>query len=138
MQKRIAEECVEKEVQEEGLETARNIKWILSLFIGQEKPNEDYDALVSLRDYPNYILRGTTRKMIMDGLLTDENIRNQIVDFYENKYESMKKSARITGDNVPIWVVIQSKKLENRKVYPRVMRAPNYTLYIALAINVIE
>lgn len=138
MQKRIAEECVEKEVQEEGLETARNIKWILSLFIGQEKPNEDYDALVSLRDYPNYILRGTTRKMIMDGLLTDENIRNQIVDFYENKYESMKKSAKITGDNVPIWVVIQSKKLENRKVYPRVMRAPNYTLYIALAINVIE
>ena len=138
MQKRIAEECVEKEVQEEGLETARNIKWILSLFIGQEKPNEDYDALVSLRDYPNYILRGTTRKMIMDGLLTDENIRNQIVDFYENKYESMKKSARITGDNVPIWVVIQSNKLENRKVYPRVMRAPNYTLYIALAINVIE
>lgn len=138
MQKGIAEECVEKEVQEEGLETARNIKWILSLFIGQKRPNEDYNALVSLRDYPNYILRGTTRKMIIDGLLTDENIRNQIVDFYKDKYERMKKVSRITGDNVPIWVVIQSKKLENRKVYPLVMPVSDYTRYIFLAINVIE
>ena len=138
MQKRIAEECVEKEIEVEGLEKARNIRWILSLFIGQERPNEDYDALVSLRDYPNYILRGNTRKMIIDGLLTDEIIRNQIIDFYKNKYDSMKRISRITGNNTPIWVVIQSKKLENRKVYPFVMKTPDYTRYIILAINVIE
>lgn len=138
MQKRIAEECVEKELEKEGMETARNIRWILNLFIGQERPSEDYDALVSLRDYPNYILRGDTRKMIINGLLTDNNIRNQIIDFYKNKYENMKKISRITGNNVPIWVVIRSNRLENRKVYPLVIRTPDYTRYIVLAINIIE
>ena len=138
MQKRIAEECVEKEVEKWGVETARNIKSILGLFIGQERPNEDYNALVSLKDYPNYILRGKTRDMIINGLLTDDNIRNQIIDFYKNKYDSMKRISRITGNNTPIWVVIQSKKLENGKVYPFVMKTPDYTRYIILAINVIE
>ena len=138
MQKRIAEECVEKEIEVEGLEKARNIRWILSLFIGQERPNKDYDALVSLRDYPNYILRGNTRKMIIDGLLTDEIIRDQIIDFYKNKYENMKKMAKILCYDAPIWVVVQSNKLEDKTVYPLIMRAPDYTRYIVLAINVIE
>ena len=138
MQKTIAKECVEKEIKEEGLETARNVKWILKLFIGQKRPNEDYNALASLKDYPNYIIRGITRKMIIDGLLTDEIIRDQIIDFYENKYESMKKLAKIKGNEIPVWVVIQTKRLENRKVYPIIFQMPEYTRYIVLAINVIE
>lgn len=139
-QNAIASEYVKKEMEKEGMQNSRDLRWLLRLFIGQSRTSEEYNALVSVRDYPNYILHGKSLNIIFNGLLINDYIRNQIIDFYKNQYTRFRSELlnKKYYSEKPIWIVIQAKELEANMVYPLIISDDNYKRYIVLAINVIE
>ncbi len=138
LQNEIARRCAEEVFIKERHSRVRNVMWILQLFIGQVSTREEYQALASVRDFPNYIWGKEAVDRIIRGLLTNDSIRNQIIDFYkkgcysELREELIKESYET---DTPIWIVVHSKDLDANSVYPLISDIDNHHKCIVLVIN---
>ena len=138
LQNEIARSCAEEIFIKNKYSRVRDILWILQLFIGQVRDKEEYQALVSVRDFPNYIWGRETVDRIIGGLLTKSVIRKQIIDFYEKgRYLELKEE--IIKENyetyIPIWLVVHNNALDANGVYPVISNMDNRHKCIALVIN---
>ena len=138
LQNEIARKCAEDILKNDKKSRVRNVMWILQLFLGQVRTKEEYQALVSVRDFPNYIWGKEAVDRIVRGLLTKASVRNQIIDFYKNGVYSKLREELIKTSyetDIPIWLVVHNKALEKNKVYPLICSIDNHYNCIVLVIN---
>ena len=138
LQNEIARKCAEDILKNDKKSRVRNVMWILQLFIGQVSTREEYQALASVRDFPNYIWGKEAVDRIVRGLLTKASVRNQIIDFYKNGgYSKLREELIKTSyeTDIPIWLVVHNKALEKNKVYPLICSIDNHYNCIVLVIN---
>lgn len=138
LQNEIARKCAEEVFKKDKYSRARNVMWILQLFIGQVRSKEEYQALVSVRDFPNYIWGKEAVDRITRGLLTKTLIRNQIIDFYKKGHYSKLREELIKEryeTDIPIWIVVHNKALDANSVYPLISDIDNHNKGIVLVIN---
>ncbi len=138
LQNEIARKCAEDILKNDKKSRVRNVMWILQLFLGQVRTKEEYQALVSVRDFPNYIWGKEAVDRIVRGLLTKASVRNQIIDFYKNGgYSKLREELIKTSyeTDIPIWLVVHNKALEKNKVYPLICSIDNHYNCIVLVIN---
>lgn len=141
LQNEIARQYAENQLQKSRV-SVRTIRWILQLYLGQKRSSEEYQALVKVRDYPNYLWGEETLRCIINrGILTNNSLRNQIIDFYKNgEYSRLKQELRKTSyeTEAPIWIVTHTKELESDTVYPLIASMGIGKMCIALVINEIN
>lgn len=141
LQNEIASKYAENELKKNKV-PVRTVRWILQLYLGQKRSSEEYQALVKVRDYPNYLWgEETLRDIINMGILTKDSVRNQIIGFYKNgEYSKFKEELRKTSyeTDAPIWIVIHTKELEADTVYPLIASMGIGKMCIALVINEIN
>lgn len=135
LQNEIAKQCAEDEIRKKGHWYQNDITRMLGLFKEMELEGEEYNILKSMSKYPHAILSGWTWNRIFGGLLNNKSVRIGISLFYENQYEELKDIK--LAINEPIWVVIKSKKLDENRVYPVMVKLPDERSAVALAINVL-
>ena len=136
-QNEIASKYAIQEIEKEKKWYSQEVENMLRLFSTQEKIGKGYKVLKSVSEYPISILSGWTWNRVFGGLLLKEDIRSQIICFYEQNYSSYQKMLIDSSDNVssPIWVVIRSNELENNTVYPVLVNLKDFGKHIVLAIN---
>lgn len=136
-QNEIASKYAIQEIEKEKKWYSQEVENMLRLFSAQEKLGKGYKVLKSISEYPISILSGWTWNRVFGGLLLKEDIRSQIICFYEQNYSSYQKMLIDSSDNVasPIWVVIRSNELENNTVYPLIVNLKDFGKHIVLAIN---
>lgn len=138
LQNEIARKCAEDILKNDKKSRVRNVMWILQLFLGQVRTKEEYQALVSVRDFPNYIWGKESVDRIVRGLLTKVSVRNQIIEFYKSDMYSKLREELIKTSyetDIPIWLVVHNKALEKNTVYPLICSIDNHHNCIVLVIN---
>lgn len=139
LQNEVAKQAVKNEIKKSSGkwyedDINRMLKRLLSLNI----KGEEYRVLEETSKYPHAILAGRTWIRIFGGLLSIKSVRLGISFFYESQYEELKNNIeanRLKTDK-PIFVVINSKKLDENRVYPVTVQFPDRKEAVVLAINV--
>lgn len=138
-QNEIARQYAVKELEAAGAWRSDELYWILKLFKEDELEIKEYQALQNMAKYPHRITAGWTWGEIVNGLLTNDAIRSQLINFYEEEYSDYKDELNKDkhGKDTPIWVVIRPKEgeLTHNTVYPLITKFHKHSRHIVLAIN---